>query len=182
MKKPDSRKDREGRKGKHLANLAVVAAGVSACRFSIHFRLPWFVVQKFRIRRRGRLLLLAQKNPPANRRAIQAGKRVGASDGNFRNFRIKVDGVRVVAFDAMKLVAALEHSIELVDEQRDGLVALIRLHDGIHVGALDLNMALGLELHADRWIPVAFQFHADAHDALLVTEQSLGFLTDERLQ
>ena len=53
---------------------------------------------------------------------------------------------------------------------------------GIHIGPVDLDVALRLELGADRYRPIAFQFHADAHDALLVSKQSLGFFPDERLE
>ncbi len=88
----------------------------------------------------------------------------------------------MIAFHAVQLVAPLQHAIELVDQHRNGLVALVRLHGCIHVGTVDLDVPLGFELHADRRGPVAFQFHAETHDALPVTEQSVGFLPDERLE
>ena len=90
--------------------------------------------------------------------------------------------MRVVAFDAVELMAALEHAVELVDQHGDGLVALVGLHGGIHVGAVDLDMALGGELHTVRGITITLELNAEPHDALLVTKQSLGFLPDERLE
>jgi hypothetical protein len=47
---------------------------------------------------------------------------------------------------------------------------------------MDLDVALGRELHADRGVTVAFQLHAEAHDAFLVAKQSLGFLAHVRLE
>ena len=87
-----------------------------------------------------------------------------------------------MTFHAVELVTAVQHSIEFVDEHGDGLVAFVGLDGGIHVGALYLDVAFRLELNAGRGGAIAFQFHADAHDALLVSKQSLGFLTDERLE
>ncbi len=90
--------------------------------------------------------------------------------------------MRVVAFDAVELMAALEHAIKFVDQHGDGLVALVRLHGGIHIGAVDLDVALGGELHTVRWITITLELNAESDDALLVTKQSLGFLPDERLK
>lgn len=88
----------------------------------------------------------------------------------------------MVALHAVKLVAALEHAVEFIDEKGDGLVAFFGLDGGIHIGAMDLDVALRLELDAGRRGAIAFQLHAETHDALLVSEQSLGLLAHERLQ
>jgi hypothetical protein len=82
----------------------------------------------------------------------------------------------------MELVASLEHTVEFVDQHGNGFVTFVRLHDGVHVGPVDLNVAFGLELHAHGGIAVTLQLNADTHDALLVAKQSLGFLVDERLE
>jgi len=58
-------------------------------------------------------------------------------------------------------------------------VAFVRLDRGVHVGAVDRDMALGFEARADGFLRVALEFNADAHDALLVAEQSTGFFLDE---
>ena len=94
----------------------------------------------------------------------------------------EVDGMRVVAFDSLQLMTAREHAIEFVDEHGDGFVALVGFDGGVHVRAVDDHVALGLEPSGGRLIAVALQFHADAHDALLVSKQSLGFLADKRLE
>ena len=99
-----------------------------------------------------------------------------------RDRRVEIDGVRVVAFDAVKLVAALQHPVEFVDQHGDRLVALVRPDGRIHIGPVDLDVTLGRELHADGGVAVAFQFDAEPHNAFLVTKQSLGFLMDKRLQ
>jgi hypothetical protein len=61
-------------------------------------------------------------------------------------------------------------------------MTLVGFDGGIHVWPVDLNMALGLELGADCRHAVAFQFHADPHNAFLVSKQSFGFLADKRLE
>lgn len=88
----------------------------------------------------------------------------------------------MIAFNAVELVAPLQHAIEFVDQHGNCLVTLVRLHGGIHIRALDLNVAFGGELDADRGVAIALQFDAHPDDALLVTKQSVGFLADERLQ
>ena len=88
----------------------------------------------------------------------------------------------MVAFYAMELVASLQHPVELVDQHGDRFVAFVGLDDCIHVGPVDLDVALSLELHADRSVAIAFQFHAETHDAFLVAEESFGFLAYERLE
>lgn len=98
------------------------------------------------------------------------------------NFGVEVDRVGVIAFNAVKLVASLQHAIEFVDQHRYCLVAFVRLNGRVHVRAMDLDVALRLELGPGRGVAIALQFHAHSHDALLMTKQSLGFLADERLQ
>ena len=121
------------------------------------------------------------KNPPT-RGGFESTNWKRESDERFGDRGVEFHGARVIPFDAMHLVASLQHAVEFVDEERDGFVAFVRLHGRIHIGALDFDVPLGLELHAGGGIAVAFQLHADAHDALLVAKQSFGFLADERLQ
>lgn len=124
-----------------------------------------------------------RKNPPANRRVV-FGKGFWRAwlRERFGNLRCELNGSRVISFYAMKLMAALEHAVELVDQHRNGFVTLVGLDGGVQIGPMDLDVALGLELDAARERAIALQFHADAHDALLVAKQSIGFLADERLQ
>lgn len=88
----------------------------------------------------------------------------------------------MIAFYAVQLVASLEHAVEFVDQHGDCLVTFIGLDGRVHIRAMDLDVALGLELDTDRRIAVALQLYAYSHDAFLVTKQSFGFLTDERLE
>lgn len=112
----------------------------------------------------------------------QAERRDAWLDECFGNIRVELHGARMVAFHPVHLVPSLQHAVEFVDQQGNRFVTFVRLHGRIHVGALNLDVPLGRELHADRTVAIALQFHADAHDALLVTKQSFGFLADERLQ
>ena len=94
-----------------------------------------------------------------------------------------LDGdVDIVAARLLEVVALAEHAVEFVDEQGDGLVALVGLDDGVHVRPVDFDVALGLEPMRDGFVAVALQLHANPHDAVLVTKQSLGFLSNERLK
>ena len=99
-----------------------------------------------------------------------------------RDRGVEFDRVRMITFNAVHLVASLQHAIELVDEHGNRLVAFVRLNGRIHVGALDLDMSLGRELHSNRRVAVTLQFNPHSDDAFLVPKQSLGFLSNERLQ
>lgn len=91
-------------------------------------------------------------------------------------------GVDLVAADLVEVMPLAEHAVEFVDEERDGLVAFVGLDHGVHVGPLDFDVTLGLEPVGDRLVAVALQFHADAHDAVLVTKQSFRFLSNKRFK
>ncbi len=91
-------------------------------------------------------------------------------------------GVDLVAAGFLEVVPLAEHAIEFVDQERDGFVALVGLNGGVHVGAVDFDVAFGLEPVGDGFGAVAFQLHANPHDAVVVTKQSLGFLAHERFQ
>lgn len=91
-------------------------------------------------------------------------------------------GVDLMTASFTQVMAFAEHAVEFVDEKRDGFVALIGLNDGVHVGAVDFDVAFGFEPVGDGFGAVAFQLHADADDAILVTKQSLGFLSHERFK
>ena len=129
---------------------------------------------------------------PASRRWSGSGnkktRRVGAGRGKggrqLRSDRLSDsgvdgDGVRMMALGAFQLVTAGEHPVELVDEQRDGLVAFVGFDGGVHIGSVDGDMALGFEARADGLLRVALQFNAYAYDAFLVAKQSLGFFADK---
>ncbi len=88
----------------------------------------------------------------------------------------------MIPFHAVQLVASLQHSVEFIDEHRNRFMAVVGLYDRIHVGPVDCDVALGLELHADHRTAIAFQFHADTHDAFLVAEETFGFLVDKGLE
>jgi hypothetical protein len=126
--------------------------------------------------------LRAKKTRRADRRVKHDKSGGPALDERFRDLGRELYRARMIAFNAVQLVATLQHAIELVDEHGDRLVTFIRLDRCIHVRALNLDVALGLELDAGRRIAIAFQFNPHADDALLVAKQSIGFLADERLQ
>ena len=86
----------------------------------------------------------------------------------------------MVALHLVEAVAAFEHTVELVDHQRDGLVAFVGGNRGIEIGTVDIDMAFGDEAVAHCLFWIAFQLHADADYPLLVSKQSLHFITDER--
>src|SRR6188472_650114 len=119
------------------------------------------------------------KNPPAYRRVVLSESGRAALRDSFRDLNLEIDRARMVAFNAVQLMASLQHAIELVDQHGNRLVAFVRLNGRIHVGAVDFDVALGLELDPDRGVAIALQFHAHPDDALLVPKQSLAFLPDE---
>ncbi len=112
----------------------------------------------------------------------EKGRFGSESNECFRQRRVEFDGVRVISLNAMELVASLQHPVELVDQHGNSLMAVIGLDDRIHIGPMNLDVALSLELHADRSASVAFQFHADTHDAFLMAEETFGLLVDECLE
>jgi hypothetical protein len=88
----------------------------------------------------------------------------------------------MISFYAVELVATLQHAIELVDQHGNRLVALTPLDGGIHVRAVNLDVAFGRELDAGRGAAITLQFHAHPYDAFLVAKQSRGLLMNERLK
>jgi hypothetical protein len=96
--------------------------------------------------------------------------KLGSASDYIRQFGIEFCDRRAVAFGPLQLRMPAEHAVEFVDEKRNSFVAFVGLDRGIHVGAVNLDVAFGLEARGDSFLGVAFQFHADAHDALLVTE------------
>jgi hypothetical protein len=85
--------------------------------------------------------------------------------------------MRMISLRLVEVVTLGEHAVEFVYQEGNGLVALVGGDDRIHVGSMDGDVTLGLELGGDRLIAVTFKLHADTDDALLVSEQSVGFLT-----
>jgi len=82
-------------------------------------------------------------------------------------------------FTLWSRAAPAEHAVEFVDQERDGLVTFVGLHRGVDVGSMNHHMAFGLEPGGDSFLGIAFEVKADAHDLLLVAEQTLGFFLDE---
>lgn len=95
---------------------------------------------------------------------------------------VELDWVWVVAFNFKEPGTATQHAIEFVGKHGDGFVAFVGRDRCVHLGPVNLNVPLGGEPMCDRLLQVVLQFHADAHDALLVAKQSVGFLANERLQ
>ena len=105
----------------------------------------------------------------------------GALDGaaQFDFFELLYLGARLMAFDLKQTGTTAEHAVELVDQERDRLVAFVGFDGGVHVGTVDGDVAFGFEAGANGFFGVALQLNADAHDALLVAKQSFGFLLHE---
>ena len=101
--------------------------------------------------------VIVHKKTRRHYRRVGLGK-MGSSrlDQRFGNLGVEFDGARVVTFDAMQLVPALQHAIEFVDEHGDRLVAFVRLDGSVHIGTEDLDVTLSRELHAHRGIAIAF--------------------------
>lgn len=96
--------------------------------------------------------------------------------------RVDFDGVRVVAFDPLELVAALQHPVEFVDHHGNSLMALVGFDHRVEIRSVNHDMTLRFEMRADAFGPIAFQFYANSHDAFLVSKQSLGFFVNEGLE
>lgn len=88
----------------------------------------------------------------------------------------------MVALNFVKAVAPFEHAIELIDHQSNGLVAFVRRFGDIEIGSVNGHMTFSNESTAHRLFRIAFQLHADAYYALLVSKQSLHFFTNERFE
>lgn len=122
------------------------------------------------------------KKPAGEIPAGEDGKDWGDSDHRFRQRRRELDGMRMVSLYAVELMASLQHAVEFVHQHGDGFVAVISLNDGVQIGPMNLDVALSLELHADRSAAITFQFHADTHDAFLMAEETFGLLANEGLE
>lgn len=81
-----------------------------------------------------------------------------------------------------ELRALGEHAVELVHQEVDGLVAVVGGDGGVHVGAIDDNVAFGGEAVFDVLLHVAFELNAEADDALLVAEEAIGLVVHELFQ
>ena len=82
----------------------------------------------------------------------------------------------------VQIVTFPKHSIEFIEQERNSFVTFVALNHRVHVGTIDFDVSLGLESGGDFFLGVALQLHTDAHDALLVTKQSFGFLPHKRLE
>ena len=81
-----------------------------------------------------------------------------------------------------ELRALGEHAVELVHQEVDGLVALVGGDGGVHVGAVDDDMAFGGEAVFDVLLRVALEFDTEANDSLLVAEEALGLVVHKLFQ
>lgn len=81
-----------------------------------------------------------------------------------------------------ELGALGEHAVQLVHEKIDGLVALVGGDGGVHVGAVDGDVALGGESMGDVLLGVALELDAQADDALFMTEEAGGLVVHELFQ
>jgi uncharacterized protein len=88
----------------------------------------------------------------------------------------------LVAAGLRELGAADEHAVELIDQEGDGLVALVGGDGGVHVGPVDGDVAFGGEAVGDILLRVALELHPEADDALLVPEEAFRLVLDELLQ
>ena len=103
------------------------------------------------------------------------------SDGLRQLHLVQINGVRMVPLVLELTGATAKQTVEFVDEQVDGLVAVISVDACIHVRATDFNMALGREAFTGNLLGVTFELHPYAHDTFLVSKQSLDLLLNERL-
>lgn len=93
-----------------------------------------------------------------------------ALDGFGQVDAVEFDRVRVVALGLHVRVPVAEHPIELVDDQVDGLVAVLGLGGGIDVGSVDSDVRFGDKFMIHVVLGVAFEFDPDAQDALVVAK------------
>ena len=82
----------------------------------------------------------------------------------------------------LQLGATAEHAVELIHQEGDGLVAFVLGDGGVHVGAVDGDVALGGEAVGDVLFGIALELNAEADDALLVTEEADRFFLHELLE
>lgn len=93
-----------------------------------------------------------------------------------------LEGAGLMALGLEHAGAAFEHAVEFVDEHGRGLVALVGRNGGVQIRAVDLDMTFGGKTVGDGLFGVALQLHADSHNAILMTKQSLGFFLDEQFE
>lgn len=82
----------------------------------------------------------------------------------------------------VELGALGKHAVELIHEERHGLVALLRRYGSVHIRAMDFDVSLGGKTMSDILFRVAFQLHPQAHDTFFMTKQSIYFVVHELLQ
>ena len=123
----------------------------------------------------------AEGDADGDRAAVAALSPDGPGSDRLRKGDPELDGVRVLPLDLVPAGAPAEHPVELLDEDRDGLVALVGLDDRVHRGLVDQDVPLRLEPSRHVYLGIEFQLDPQADDAVLVSEQSVGFLCDEGL-
>jgi hypothetical protein len=122
---------------------------------------------------------LTHKKSPPERSGGLDPKNSGLN--RFGQLDVEFDGARLFAFNFVEVGAAFQHSIEFVDQQTDGFVAFVGGDRGIHIRTVDTDVSFGDEPIPHILFGVARELHANAHDALLVSKQSLGFFLNELL-
>lgn len=90
--------------------------------------------------------------------------------------------MRVIPLLLRENRSALEHSIQLVDQQRDCLVAVVAADVGVHLGSVAGEVALRHKPTVTRTPFPALQFHPNADDAPLVAKEPRRLLTHKGLQ
>lgn len=97
---------------------------------------------------------------------------------NLRQRAADFHGAAKMAADFKITGAAAEHAVELVHEKIDGFAAVIGENRRKHIGAVYFDAALGGEMFVNGLIGVAFEFHANAHNAFLMAKETVGFFLD----
>lgn len=75
-----------------------------------------------------------------------------------------------------------QHAVEFVDKKGDGFVALVGGDGGVHIRAVDGEVAFGGEAMGDVLFGVALELDAQANDAFLVAEEPVNLFMNELLQ
>src|SRR5690606_7910911 len=75
-----------------------------------------------------------------------------------------------------------EHAVQLVDQEHDGLVALVDRHRSVHFRTIALDVSLRAKAPPWRLRRIVLEFHPESDDAFLVAEQTRRLLLDERFK
>ena len=117
----------------------------------------------------------------SRRKAVPTGNEENVSGFLGRiEFGVGLGALRaVVPLGFFQIGAAMEHAVEFVHEQGDGLVALVGRDHGVERGAVDGDVTLGREPVGDGLLGIALELDADADDAFFVAEKAVGLFLHE---